>query len=680
MTNLLAHEKSPYLRQHAENPVAWRPWTNEAFALARQEQKPIFLSIGYATCHWCHVMEGDSFSDNTIATFMNQHYIPIKVDREERPDIDQIYMRAVQALTGRGGWPLSLILSPDGKPFWGGTFLTKEQLLNLLEQVSRLWDSPEREKIMATADQIHNALAEPPRGDSVDISAYAELFLAACRNRFDSAYGGFANAPKFPPAMTLFTLMRLKVPSSDQADVKNMVVKTLEEMAQSGLCDHVSGGFHRYATDRAWKVPHFEKMLYDNALLSIAYLEAGTKYQRADFHAIAYKTLDYMLRYLKDPLGGFYSGEDADSEHSEGKFYLWTKGELKKLLSAQDFAWIEKHFDLTDDGNFKIDSHVEKLEEAAGYKPLPKEVNILHPNRSRNLAELVNGHASAILHKLEEIRNARVRPFRDEKVLAGWNGLAIAALSRGYIASRNAKYLDAAKQCASFILENFRSDRHIYRRWFEGEAKHRGVLEDYSFLGYGLFELYEADFDERWLKSALDLQHAQDMLFWSEKEGLYFDHDGSDATLIHRPNDFFDNAIPSGNSVSLLNLKRFYLLTGDESLQSKAELLAKNGSQALLSYPHGLPFFCMAVDYYKNESFLLAVNEPEALQAAQEAAQRQAFYPSLTLGKTRADSHFSALKKEPPAMARGDVFQLCSEKGCLLPTKTIEEALKPLQV
>lgn len=679
MTNQLVHEKSPYLRQHAHNPVDWRPWNHEAFELAAHMQKPIFLSIGYATCHWCHVMEGDSFEDPQVAKLINTNFVAIKVDREERPDIDQIYMNAVQALTGRGGWPLTAILSPDGKPFWGGTFLAKEQLQQLLQQVTQLWNSAEREKVIASAENIHKALAENSPRESVELGAYQELFVAQCRNRFDEAYGGFSVAPKFPPAMTLMTLMRLKLSGEFQPEVRHMVEKTLESMAMSGLCDQLGGGFHRYATDRVWKVPHFEKMLYDNALLSMAYLDAGVKYKRDDFLDVAYKTLNYILNDLRDSNGGFYSGEDADSERSEGKFYLWTKAELEKALTLDEFNWLTKHFEISDTGNFHIDPQVEALEHAAGYVPLPHGVNILHPLPNQKRTELANPKATSIFAKLKSLRDQRVRPFRDEKILAGWNGLVIAALAQAYAVSQNEKFLTAAQHAASFLSQHFKAETFLYRRWCEGETRHRGVLEDYAFFIYGLCELYQADFDETWLTTALQLQNLQDGLFWSSEEGLFFDHDGSDKTLIHRPNDFFDNATPSGNSMSLLNLKRFYLLTGNEKYRTKGDLIAKNGAQALLSYPHGLAFFCMSMDYFLNESFLLVADTTSQGFAELLACTRRAhLYPALMLAKFNTTSAFVPLKKEPQVKTRGDVFQLCSEKGCQLPTQSIDAALKPL--
>ncbi|MFH1069109.1 MAG: thioredoxin domain-containing protein, partial [Candidatus Glassbacteria bacterium] len=532
--NRLQYSKSPYLLQHADNPVDWYPWGEEAFARAEKENRPIFLSIGYSTCHWCHVMEHESFEDSTIAALLNEAFVCIKVDREERPDIDKVYMNVCQMLTGTGGWPLTILLTPERTPFFAGTYFPRTGrsgrigMAELIPRASQLWQTRAGD-LRGDADKIVLALKEVEMtapGQELAESVLAEA-ADSLAGRFDSTYGGFGEAPKFPTPHVLNFLLRWWRRSGDDRWL-GMVVRTLEAMRRGGIWDHVGFGFHRYATDRQWLVPHFEKMLYDQALIALAYLEAYQATGRQDFASTAGEIFTYVLRDLAAPGGGFYSAEDADSDGEEGRFYLWRESELAEVLGERDERIASRVFNTSSEGNF--------TGEADGG---PAGANILHlTHEPAELAGELGLEPAELERKIEQIRGklfqaraARTRPGLDDKVLTDWNGLMVAALARGALLLDNDSYLKAAGTCVRFILDRMTDSRgRLRHRLARGEAGIDGNLDDYAFMIWGLLDLYEADFDPAWLEAAVRLQEQAIAHFWDPAGGgaFYFSADDSE--------------------------------------------------------------------------------------------------------------------------------------------------------
>ncbi len=585
--NHLVGEKSPYLQQHAHNPVDWYPWGEEAFARARRENKLIFLSIGYSTCHWCHVMAHESFEDHQVATLLNANFVAIKVDREERPDIDQVYMQVAVALTGSGGWPLTVILTPEKVPVYAGTYFPKESrygrpgLLQLLPQLAGQWrQNPEH--IRASGARILAQLNQSSQGAAADLGP--ELFASAdatLKASFDSRYGGFGQAPKFPRPHGLTYLLR-RFRQSRDPQLLAMVETTLAAMRDGGIYDQLGGGFHRYSTDREWLVPHFEKMLYDQAGLAIAYLEAWQVTGKSEYAETVREILDYVRRDMIDPEGGFYAAEDADSEGEEGKFYLWSQEEVDKVLGPEDAHLFAAAYGLKTKGNFSAEIRAEQ----AG-------MNILH--RPRALADLAaqrkrpEAKLATRLHddrqRLLEVRDKRVRPHRDEKVLTAWNGLMISALARAARVLDEADDLRAAQRTADFILQRMRDRQgRLLRRWRDGDAAIPAFAEDYAFFARGLLDLYRADFDPHWLREALALSQILLERF-SAPDGGFYDTADDAEQLVSRPQSLFDGALPSANSVALEVLARLYLLTGDPAWEKSARQLLSGFSAEVASYP-----------------------------------------------------------------------------------------------
>jgi len=572
--NRLAGEKSPYLLQHAQNPVDWLPWGEEAFSRARVEDKPVFLSIGYSTCHWCHVMAHESFEDEQVAALMNQTFISIKVDREERPDIDHLYMTVCQMMTGGGGWPLTIIMTPEKKPFYAATYIPKRSypgrigMLDLVPKVREIWRD-NRDRLVADAAKISGhlaALTSSEPGDRPDQSVVAEAFnqLAA---EFDAVNGGFGRAPKFPSPHNLIFLLRYWR-QTGEARALTMVETTLRAMALGGIKDHVGFGFHRYSTDRAWLVPHFEKMLYDQAMMSRAYLEAFQATGNSLYRETAVEVLAYVLRDMTSPEGAFFSAEDADSEGEEGKFYVWTEAEIRKVLDEPDANLAVRIFNVKPEGNFK--------EEATGRLT---GRNILHLNESgeHGVAGLniptdeLAGRMEKIRGGLFDYRKKRVRPGLDDKVLTDWNGLMISALAMAAQVLDEPLYARAARKAADFILSNLRdSDGRLLHRYRDGQAAFQANLDDYAWLIMGLLDLYEALFEVRYLETALELNRDLTAHFRDEKAGgFYFTPDDA-PFLLARIKKSYDGAIPSGNSAAMMNLMRLARMTGDQSLEAKA--------------------------------------------------------------------------------------------------------------
>ncbi|HOG17286.1 MAG TPA: thioredoxin domain-containing protein [Syntrophales bacterium] len=619
--NRLAAEKSPYLLQHAGNPVDWYPWGEEAFAKARREDKPVFLSIGYSSCHWCHVMAHESFEDEEVAALLNEAFVNVKVDREERPDIDHIYMTACQMLTGAGGWPLTAILTPDRTPFFAGTYYPRTSragrigMMDLIPRVREMWRT-RRADLVAAAGQISQALRDAARsGETGEVSAeLLDEAKADMEASFDPENGGFGARPKFPVPHQLLFLLRYARRKKDYR-AATMAERTLKAMRMGGIYDHVGFGFHRYSTDEHWLVPHFEKMLYDQALLAMAYLEAFQSTGEPLYARTAREIFTYVLRDMTSPEGAFCSAEDADSEGEEGKFYLWSADETVKVLGKDDGEFVSRLFGVRPEGNF--------AEEATGER---RGANILHlAEPFEDAAEAMQippGEAEERWERaravLFEARRKRVPPLKDDKILADWNGLMIAALARGAQILGDRSFLEAAGKAADFVLAKMRRpDGRLLHRWRKGEADFAGNLDDYAFLAWGLLELWGAGFDVRHLKAALGLQNELSALF-GDGEGGFFFAPADAADLLVRRKELYDGAIPSGNAVAVLNLLRLGRMTGDARLEETALKAARVLSGPAGRAPSSHAFFLVAVDFLLAPPFEVVIAGDPAAADTQE--------------------------------------------------------------
>jgi uncharacterized protein YyaL (SSP411 family) len=600
-SNRLAQEKSPYLLQHANNPVDWFPWGEEAFAKATSEDKPVFLSIGYATCHWCHVMAHESFEDEEVAELLNRSFVPIKVDREERPDIDTVYMKACHLVSGRGGWPLTVCLTPEKKPFFVATYIPKQArfpqngLMDLLPKIATLWQD-ERPKVQQSAESIHQALTSTENDTSGPYPDESVLKRAAdeFRQRFDQVHGGFGQPPKFPSPHNFLFLLRYYRRTRDP-EILNMVTKSLRFMRSGGLFDHLGKGFHRYSTDKEWLLPHFEKMLYDQALLSLAYLETYETTNDQFFAETAREIFSYVLNDLRSPEGVFFSGEDADSEGVEGKFYLWTESEIREALTEEEAEIVLRAYGLKSEGNF--------LDEAT--RKLTGE-NILHRlgSSDEELAESMNlasaelrERLQAASEKLLAIRKSRVRPELDDKVLTDWNGLMIAGLAAGGRILDDAGYTRAAEQAADFLLTTMRTSQdQLLHRYKEGDAAIDGFLDDYAFLAWGLIELYRATAREDYLQSASKLVEVLLNHFWDHHRGGFFMTADDAERVLLRCREVFDGAIPSGNSAALNDLLALKAAHADGNYGRSAEAMLKGFSGLVTKHPSAFAAFLCGLD------------------------------------------------------------------------------------
>ena len=598
--NRLINEKSPYLLQHAHNPVHWYAWSEDAFAAARAKNKPIFLSIGYSTCHWCHVMETESFEDTEIAGYLNETFVCIKVDREERPDIDSVYMRACQLLHGSGGWPLTIVMTPDKKPFFATTYLPKESrfgrmgMIELCQRIKSLWAN-EKERIITSAENIIDNINRTFRFSSADNlnefvldHAYAQI-----EKSYDGQFGGFESAPKFPTPHRLLFLLRL-YHRNGNIKTLNMVKTTLTAMRLGGIWDHVGFGFHRYSTDRRWLLPHFEKMLYDQALMALVYLEVYQITQDSFFAKTAEEIFTYIMRDMAANEGGFFTAEDADSEGREGKFYLWKLEEIRQVLGQEEASLWEKVLNLQPDGNFS--------EEASGRRTGD---NILHLRASLNhWSEELNMKESELVLRWEKARNKlfgvrkkRIHPLKDDKILTDWNGLMIAALSFGTVVLNKPEYADAARKTAEFVLNKMRDSKNrLLHRFRKGESAIIAYADDYAFMVWGLVNLYRATLEPAYLKVAVELQIELIRDFWDDREGGFFLTAKSENELPLRPKELYDGAIPSANSVSLFNLINLSRLTRDVKWEHKALELSRVFAGTVKKNPSAYTFFLMALD------------------------------------------------------------------------------------
>jgi uncharacterized protein YyaL (SSP411 family) len=593
--NRLIFESSPYLLQHARNPIDWRPWGKEAFAEAAKLDKPIFLSVGYTTCHWCHVMEHESFEDKEVAALMNKHYVCIKVDREERPDVDNVYMTVTQMMTGRGGWPMTVIMSPEKVPFFAGTYFPKSSMMQLLPHFSTIWQT-ERTKVNEVGESITKSLRELQSGHAGgDMNATnLDACYQALRGSFDRKHGGFSHRPKFPTPHTLGFLLRYHH-LTGEGNALEMVKTTLRKIRLGGVYDHIGLGLHRYSTDERWLVPHFEKMLYDQALFALANLECFQVTGDPFFLGSCKDTLEYVMRDLTSPSGGFYSAEDADSEGEEGKFYLWSISELKDALGEKDASLFAETYGFEKEGNF--------LDEVTHSK---NGRNI--PHLQKSLPELAEKHEmkpKEFLAKLEgmrkklfALRKGRIHPQKDDKVLTDWNGLMISAFARSGRALDEQEYLKVASKAADFCLKELRAKNgRLLKRWRKGQAGLPAHLEDYAFFTQGLLDLYEATFEPRYLTAAKELTDLT-LVHFEDKEdgGFYLTADDGEKLLI-RAKEIYDGAIPSGNSVMALNLLRLNKVTGDKKYLESANNLFSAFSGFLQKNPKGAEVMLHALSF-----------------------------------------------------------------------------------
>jgi uncharacterized protein YyaL (SSP411 family) len=627
--NRLATAQSPYLLQHKDNPVDWYQWGDEAFERARGEDKPIFLSIGYSTCHWCHVMEHESFESDAIASLLNRDFVSIKVDREERPDVDRVYMTFVQATTGSGGWPMSVWLTPALRPFYGGTYFPPEARWNrpgfteVLQEIARVWRD-ERDKVLQSAEHIVERLrtlgVEGGGGRQVPPAAILDRAVAEFAAAFDARRGGFGNAPKFPRPSELLFLLREHA-RTGKPEPRDMALVTLRAMALGGMRDHVGGGFHRYSVDADWRVPHFEKMLYDQAQLALAYVEAAQASSEPFYAEVAVDTLDYVRRDLADPGGAFYSAEDADSvppeqadstdaHKTEGAFYIWTDEEIRDVLGADADVFRER-FGVRPGGNAPFDPQNEFTHKNLLYTA--RSVEEIASLTSRPVADVEAALQRARLRLLER-RSRRPRPHLDDKVLTAWNGLTIGAFARAArVLDGQARFLEDARQAAIFVERHLWSPdtRTLLRRYRGGQAGVEAYAEDYAYLVFGLLELFQAEGDVRWLEWALVLQERQDELFWDPVEGGWFSTTGRDPSVLLRLKEDYDGAEPAASSVSALNLLMLSHLTTDGGMTAKVEQTFGRFASRAAQMGRAVPMMLAAVStYHARVPQIVIVGEP----------------------------------------------------------------------
>ncbi len=676
-TNRLAREKSPYLLQHAHNPVDWFPWHAEAFARARKENKPIFLSIGYSTCHWCHVMERESFEDEKIGAFLRDHFISIKVDREERPDVDKIYMTFVQSTTGGGGWPLNVFLTPDLKPFFGGTYFPPDErygrgsFLSVLQQIAAVWRDRGAE-IIASAEDIHARLGlitqqQASGANALPAATVPQQAAALFKQAYDAQNGGFGGAPKFPQPSTPAFLLRCAKRFGD-VELMRMVLHTCDRMAAGGIHDQLGGGFARYAVDAHWLVPHFEKMLYDNAQLAQLYLDAYLVSGETHHADVVRDIFDYVLRDMTHADGGFYSAEDADSEGQEGKFYCWTHEELAKLLAPEEFNVAAKYFGITKGGNFVDHSHPNPLPGLNVLSIVTPEVN----EADRSLL-------TSAQEKMRTARAKRVRPHLDDKILTSWNGLMLGAVARASIVLDEPKYHSAAEKNLAFIQRELwnAESATLYHRWREGERDEVQLLEAYAFLLDGVIHLYEATLTAVHLEFAVQLAESLLDRFYDRTDGGFWQSAATATDLILRVKDDYDGAEPSGNSVAALALLKLAAITGREDFRAAAEATLKLFAARLEKVPQAVPYLLQALDFSLQEPQRIVIaGDSQSAKARELLRMTHATYQpnKVVLGNSGAVEEFS---RTLPAEA-GAVAYLCTGQSCQPPTsdpRTIKEML-----
>lgn len=690
VANQLAAEKSPYLLQHAENPVDWYPWGEEAFQLAQEQNKPIFLSIGYSTCRWCHIMERESFSDSEVAALLNRVCVAIKVDREERPDIDHLYMEVCHRMTGSGGWPLTILMTPSQKPFFAGTYFPKRAqagrigLTELLERVAELWTGSQ-DDIHRSAEEITAALQVPERqADSSKKDPDERLLRKAFDHfsqNFDDEHGGFGDEPKFPSPHQLSFLLRFWKRTQERSALE-MVEKTLQALRRGGIYDHIGFGFHRYSTDRAWLLPHFEKMLYDQSLLAISYLEAYQITGNQGYADTAREVFSYVAENMRAREGGFYSAEDAESEGEEGKVYVWTPAEVRKVLSRSEAELAIRIFNIEDGGNFvdqgtgeRTGSSIIHMKQARA--EIAAEMGIEDSDLERRL--------EAARKKLLAARKERVQPSKDDKVLTDWNGLMMAALAKGAQVLQDSTYSRLASEAADFILNTLGNSRGgLLKRFRDGEARLPAFADDYAYFIWGLLELYEATFEVRYLETALELNDYLLDHFWDEEQGgLFFSEAGADdvGKLIVRRKEVYDGALPSGNSVAALNFLRLSRMTGRQGLEDKAWATIRAFSGQAGEVPWAYTQLLTVLDFALGPSHeIVVVGKRTGRDTAVILSDLQRlFLPNSVLLLKTADEEKPAMDEIAPFMTgyrgrpgRATVY-VCQDFSCQAPTSVREE-------
>ncbi len=679
MPNKLANEKSPYLLQHAENPVDWYPWGKEAFEKAKKEDKPVFLSIGYATCHWCHVMAHESFEDEQIAELMNRAFVNIKVDREERPDIDNTYMTICQMLTGQGGWPLTIIMTPDKKPFFAATYIPKESwqsrigMTDLIPQIENAWQNRRNEinnSIDKILDNFSKTLHISSSGEQLKEESLQNTFKEL-QNRYDEQFGGFGSSPKFPSPHILIFLMHLHRAKGNEKALE-VAVHTLRQMRLGGIFDHVGGGFHRYSTDREWLLPHFEKMLYDQAMLMMAYTLGWQHTSKSLFKETVYSIVGYLEKQLLSETGAFYSAEDADSEGEEGKFYVWTAKEIEKVLSQEEADLFKAHFNISDEGNFH--------DEATGRRT---SRNI--PHLTEEISDGDSDKISAILNKLEQARGNRVRPLLDDKILTDWNGLMIAALSRAGAAFQDPELTGLAEDAWSFIRQKMLSGNNtLLHRYKDGDAGIDGMADDYAFSIWGLIELYQATFKIEYLEDALELNVTFQEAFRDSKHGGYFFTHEKGEELLGRQKEIYDGAMPSSNSVQMMNNLRLARLTGDTSLERKAiqdlNSFAAQINHTASGYTHALQSLYLTGGYSYEIILAQKTADKKTQSFLNEIRQKPLLEPAIHL---KTDENRKSLSGIAPYTSDYRVEEepsvyICKNFTCDLPVRKLSELDKKL--
>jgi uncharacterized protein YyaL (SSP411 family) len=662
--NRLLNEKSPYLLQHAYNPVDWYPWGEEAFEEAEKHDKPVFLSIGYSTCHWCHVMEHESFTDPEVSSLMNESFINIKVDREERPDIDGVYMAVSQMMTGGGGWPLTILMTPDKKPFYAATYIPKETrfnvigMLDMIPQMMNYWND-QRERLMSISENISRALnAAPVKGGEELTPMVLDTGFRMLGELYDYEFGGMSEAPKFPSPHNLMFLLRYWKRTGNMKAL-DMVENTLKHMARGGIFDHLGYGFHRYSTDREWLVPHFEKMLYDQAMLLMAYAEVYQATGNASYRETGEQIVTYVLRDLSSIEGGFYSAEDADSEGEEGKFYVWTIDELQNTVGDEG-AEALMYLGVRPEGNY--------LDEASRERT---GSNILHAAR-----EKAPGNLEEVKSKLFEAREKRERPLLDDKILTDWNGLMIAALSKAAMAFGLNEYMEEAVRSMEFILGTMWDGEKLLHRYREGEAEIDGFLNDYAFTVWGLIELYQSTQVKRYLDEALKINAAMVEHFSDLAGGFFFTSDEAEE-LLTRKKDLYDGAIPSGNSVAFMNQMRLSRLTGDTSLEMHAVMLTVAFSSSILGIPHGYTMFLSGLDFAFGPSKEIVVSGPDSGRVIRWINEK--FLPNMVAHVYSDELAGSVPYLKGMEPTEETLVYVCSDFKCNLPTADMEKVLELLE-
>ena len=676
--NRLINEKSPYLLQHAYNPVDWHPWNEEAFKKAKEEDKPVFLSIGYSTCHWCHVMEHQSFEDTSVAELMNKVFVNIKVDREERPDIDNIYMTVCQMMTGGGGWPLTIIMTPDQKPFFSGTYFPKENrygrigFIELIKQIDAAWRN-KRNEINSSAEQITNYLldfnsSKQKNELTVDVldSAYKSFEI-----RFDKLYGGFGSSPKFPSPHNLMFLLRYWKRTGNN-NALEMVEKTLTQMRMGGVFDQIGFGFHRYSTDKEWLLPHFEKMLYDQALISSALVETFQATKKEEYKIIAEEIFEYVLRDMTHPDGGFYSAEDADSEGEEGKFYVWTEDEIDTLLK-ENSEMFKNIFNIITEGNFTDESSQAKS--AANIPHLRKSIFEYSMELNIPLEELKTKINSSRKILFEE-RKKRVHPLKDDKILTDWNGLMIISLAKAGKVFNNIKYIEAAENSIQFIFEKLtKPDGKLIHRYREGEAAIDAHADDYAFIIAGLIELYEATFKIKYLKKAIELNEIFIKHFYDNKNrGFYFTSDEGEE-LIAKTKEVYDGAIPSSNSIALLNLLKLARITANQNYENLASEISRTFSEEVTKNPMAYTQFLSALDFAFGPAYEVVIVEGNDEEHTKEILDviNKNFIPNkvavfIPVNNPEEIQRLAAYTKSYTTIENKTTVYVCKNYQCNLPT------------